>query len=203
MNNDSHNVAMERALKFQREQPQDLLADALSLPRRVAGMNAKPMIRINPILDLLGRFSDAASPYVACKRGCNHCCHIQVAITGVEAQLLGSKIGVRPAKLNPPQLRPRDSFGYNTPCTFLENGECSIYEHRPFACRNHSSFEMTDEACRLTNSDGSPRQGGKLLTPEFPGVKEALNVVVNLVGKTEYADIRDYFPNGIRSHSEA
>lgn len=199
MDNGSGNGAKERALRFQRAQPPELIAEASSLCRRVAGMNAKPMVRINPILDLLGRFSEAAAPYVACKPGCTHCCHIQVAITGVEAELLGNKIGVKPARLNPPRLRPQESFGYNTPCTFLDNGECSIYEHRPFVCRNHSSFELTDEPCRLTNEDGSRRTGSTALTPDYPSVKEALNLVVNLVGKTEYADIRDYFPSGISS----
>lgn len=191
-------TAKTRSRKFQQEQPRELLLEASLLPQKVKGMNAKPMIRINPILDLADRFSKAVQPYTACKRGCNHCCHIEVAITGVEAQLLGSKIGVQPAKLNPPELRPKGSFSYDTPCSFLENGECSIYEHRPFVCRNHSSFELTDEPCRLTNNDGSERNYGQLITPDFPGIKEALNIVVNLVGRTEYADIRDYFPNGNR-----
>jgi Fe-S-cluster containining protein len=193
-----HEEAINRSRRFQMEQPRELVNEALALPGKVAKMNAKPMIRINPILDLAGKFSKAVQPYTACQDGCSHCCHIEVAITGIEALQLGSKIGVKPAKLSPAKLRPKGSFSYETPCTFLVNNRCSIYEHRPFACRNHSSFEPTDEPCKLTNSDGTKKVSGQLVTPDFPGLKEALNVVVNLVGKTEYADIRDYFPNGNR-----
>jgi Fe-S-cluster containining protein len=188
-------AAESRASAFNREGPEELISEACELPRKVASMNAKLMLRIIPILDVAGKFSDAASPYIACKRGCNHCCHIQVAITGLEAQLLGHKIGVKPANLQPPRLRPQESFDYRTPCTFLENGECSIYDNRPLVCRTHASFEVDADECRLTDENGIRRRGG-VHTPDFPGVKEALNVVVNLFGKTQYADIRDYFPNG-------
>lgn len=192
----SSTTAEERAAAFKHQWPRELLVEAIELPKKVASMNAKPMLRILPILDVVGRFSEAATAYVACSRGCNHCCHIQVAITGLEAQLLGNRIGVKPVVLQQPRLRPQESFDYNTPCTFLENNECSIYDNRPFVCRNHSSFETSADSCRLTDENGGRRQGVQLLTPDFPGVKEALNVVVNLVGRTDYADIRDYFPNG-------
>lgn len=192
----SREATLARIRQFQIHQPRELIDETAVLRQKVLKMNAKPMIRINPILTIADRLTKALEPYTACKRGCNHCCHIQVAITGVEAQLLGSKIGVPPAKLAPPKLRPQSSFSYETPCTFLKDGECGIYEHRPFACRNHASFESTDEPCKLTNSDGSPRSGAEVITPDFPELKDALNAVVNLVGKTEYADIRDYFPRG-------
>lgn len=191
-------TADERAEASIRQRPISLLREAYELPKKVATMNAKPMLRILPILDVVGRFSEAATPYVACSKGCNHCCHIQVAITGLEAQLLGNRIGVKPSVLKPPRLRPQTDFDYTTPCTFLEDGACSIYENRPFVCRSHSSFETTADACRITDDNGERRQGVQLMTPDYPGVKEALNVVVNAYGKTEYADIRDYFPNGRR-----
>jgi hypothetical protein len=184
-----------RLAAIRRDQPMSLLVEANNLPTKVATMNAKLMLRINPILEMTSRFSDAAGPYVACKRGCNHCCHIQVAITRIEAQLLGNRIGVNPAPMPTPQLRPQDSYNYKTPCTFLENGECSIYEDRPYVCRAHASLEANEDPCRLTDEQGHDRNG-KISRPNFPGVAEALNVVLKLAGKTDYADIRDYFPNG-------
>jgi hypothetical protein len=190
---DNHEAAKARSREFHQARPKELVLEAELLPQKILEMNAKPMIRINPILDLADKFSRAAGPYVACKQGCSHCCHIEVGITGVEAMLLASKIGVQPAKVTP--SKTKRTYGYNTPCTFLRNNECSIYEHRPFACRNHASFESSEDPCRLTDSDGNPRVG-TVITPNFPGIRDALNVVFKLVGKTNYADIRDYFPAG-------
>lgn len=187
--------AESRVAAFREAQSKELVLEALDLPRKVAAMNARPMLRIIPILEVASQFSDAVTPYVACKRGCNHCCHIQVAITRTEAQLLGSRIGVQPSAMKTPRLRPQDSYSYQTPCTFLENGECSIYDSRPLACRKHASFEANEEPCRLTDQAGN-HLNAKIAIPNFPGIVDAFNVVMKLVGKTDYADIRDYFPNG-------
>ena len=103
--------------------------------KRVLGMNARPAIkikRIHVITDLAFRH---ATGRAACSRGCSHCCYIAVALTTVEAKAIGEQIGVE--SKNIADVAPRDpkSFSRDTPCPFLENDECSIYEHRPLECR--------------------------------------------------------------------
>lgn len=35
------------------------------------------------------------------------------------------------------------------PCPFLHEQRCSVYEHRPNACRTHFSLDVDDLLCRL------------------------------------------------------
>ena len=39
-----------------------------------------------------------------------------------------------------------------TPCPFLDNGSCSIYQHRPLACRSHFSIR-NPEQCHPQSPD--------------------------------------------------
>jgi Fe-S-cluster containining protein len=86
----------------------------------------------------------------ACKPGCSHCCHVPVSITDVEARLIGQRVGIAPQSVpDAPGTEaavalehlpgaPEKSAGYTAPCPFLANDRCSIYEHRPLACRAHA-----------------------------------------------------------------
>jgi len=91
--------------------------------------------------DVAVRMQAAIAPNSACKgRGCSACCYISVVISDVEADALGSNLGVLPRK-KVAQERREDVVDawFGVPCTFLRNGECSIYENRPIACvLNHS-----------------------------------------------------------------
>ena len=86
-----------------------------------------------------------------------------MVITSVEAQLIGEAVRRKPARLKE-ALRLKDAAtdpGYagrqrsaehrvlGTPCPFLKQGECSVYEHRPFACRTHLSLDDDDLLCQL------------------------------------------------------
>lgn len=87
---------------------------------------------------------------VACRRGCNHCCHIAVAVFEDEAKMIGAHLNVEPEK--PPRYRMDFNdvpFGPSFPCTFLKNGECSIYEHRPLNCRTHVNMDVDALLCEM------------------------------------------------------
>lgn len=88
---------------------------------------------------------------IACKKGCDHCCYAQVSLTPPEAFLIVQCIK------NTYSLKKRDALmkrvtgnlrltqdksideridvWQQTPCIFLENGACSIYNVRPLICR--------------------------------------------------------------------
>jgi hypothetical protein len=105
------------------------------------------------LVDEIGAFNEGN---VACRRGCSHCCHIAVLLTVEEAQVIGRRIG-RPPAHAPPRTDADDfDYGYHSPCTFLVDGECSIYENRPLACRVHYSLDVDALLCELTPPEPKP-----------------------------------------------
>ncbi|TCK36703.1 putative zinc- or iron-chelating protein [Paraburkholderia sp. BL8N3] len=127
---------------------------------------------------------------VACKRGCSHCCHIAVAIMPQEAQVIGSRIRRTPRD----DVKLRASFadfdfGYHNPCTFLKEGECSIYANRPLACRVHYSLDVDALLCKLHPPATTP-------VPFLNSEKFHLTAmhIANVQYRDTLADIREYFP---------
>jgi putative zinc- or iron-chelating protein len=109
---------------------------------------------------LLARAPEGA---VACKAGCDHCCHQAVGVTAPEALAIvdhlkstrssgelarvAAKISERHAKTS--HLSSQDRFSPDHPCPFLEAGQCSIYDARPLACRGMNSLDAGECATRL------------------------------------------------------
>ena len=86
-------------------------------------------------LEKLYIFMDELYTFVAkftpCKKGCSLCCHNEVSVSLLEAEYIEKHTGIKQSF----NLDIKDFPG--TPCPFLNNGACSIYEHRPFVCRRH------------------------------------------------------------------
>ena len=138
---------------------------------------------------LVDEFARVVEPLAACRRSCAHCCHIRVEMTQLEAERLGSAIGRAPNTRQRYMPAEEGAYGYDTPCPFLAEGECSVYEHRPFACRKHHSVDADDLFCRLD------------LPPEFaasvPRVQPNAALLAYAAAVTPsmgVADIRDWFP---------
>jgi len=74
---------------------------------------------------------------ISCKSGCSACCHIQVRIADVEAELLLEAYDFDADVLNRiSQLsKIKDGEWGVRACPFLKSNKCSVYEHRPAACR--------------------------------------------------------------------
>lgn len=82
---------------------------------------------------------DFIHKFTVCEKGCNHCCHYEIAITDLEVEYIKSKIKIKKSNLNP----------FAKSCPFLKKGICSIYEYRPFICRRHLSIADTSKWCKL------------------------------------------------------
>lgn len=145
----------------------------------------------------------------ACRRGCAHCCHLPVAITSVEAHLIGEVVGREPARvtsalrlkdaaLDPTyadRQRAAEQRVVGTACPFLKHGECSIYEHRPFACRTHLSLDDDDLLCRLIDGVDVP--------VPYANASMVYGVFLASQPNEQLADIREFFPGGAEATNPA
>lgn len=100
---------------------------------------------------------EAIGQEVSCKQGCHGCCYQLVASSLVEClpivtHMLTSPLRSRYQRMIPTmQLHTRmlQSEGMNSekwflmknPCPLLNKGECTVYEHRPSACRTMISVD--------------------------------------------------------------
>lgn len=130
---------------------------------------------------------EATNGLVPCKKGCAHCCHIPVLMHYHEAATISKLTGRKMRALD--SYTAEANFHYTgTPCPFLEENRCSIYQSRPFACRVHYSLDRDESRCVLTGE----RQSVPYLN------RKAFDMAyVNAIGTDNdirVADIRDFFP---------
>lgn len=129
-------------------------------------------------------------PASACKKGCSHCCHIPVAVSDLEASVIGKRIWMRPHTPSYAQAPSERAYGYNHPCPFLTAGVCSIYAHRPFACRVHFNMDRDDLLCRLLPD--------MLVPVPYADMRQLQQAYVMLEPNARLADVREFFPTGLK-----
>lgn len=108
----------------------------------------------------------AARDTVACRSGCDACCHVPVGVQAHEVLIAAHHLQLQfsPTDLEAVVARAaehRAAFAglsgleqtaLKTPCVLLRQGSCSIYEARPEACRSHHSNNAA--ACRTNLESG-------------------------------------------------
>jgi Fe-S-cluster containining protein len=144
------------------------------------------LIRLRHIAGERSRFFASSS---ACGSGCNHCCHIETTVPRSEAKVIAKAIGRRlaepDAQLNIQTIAGRRKF-FGVPCSFLVDGKCSIYAHRPLVCRTLVNLDSVDTLCRLV-------PGVEVPVPYLQAV-EMQGYFAYLTQDEQYADIREWFP---------
>jgi Fe-S-cluster containining protein len=181
--------ARERREAFVAAIPVTLRQAEDRLSKVVVELNASARSKLQKIYTIADELSKVREPFVACKDGCASCCHMNVSLTAAEANRLGQAIGRRPLNLLRTIKRSLDHFA-GQPCPFLDAGHrCSIYAHRPLACRKHSSFFEDDAACQadVMNDLEVPMLS-------FSGLDAALFHVSDKKSDPVLGDIRDFFP---------
>ena len=157
----------------------------------------------------------AAMPQSACRSGCSSCCHINVSVSESEARVISKETGIPMA--SPPDdqvilvgdLTTREGLQrfedakeahmqgrFGQPCTFLKDGRCSIYEHRPMACRQQINLDDDDLLCRLVEGESIP-------VPYLNQQPSQIAYVMLWGERSRLADIRDWFPPGLRATQES
>ena len=161
-----------------------------SLPRLVEGSEQldRKVIKLRKVAD---EAAAVIAPFTPCARGCDACCHNPALISEVDATLIAQATG---AKLSTPQriidltAGPEARNEYFAPyvgvaCTFLKDGACSIYKHRPVVCRVHHSIENSAAGC----------DGGR--QPAAVDLTEVFLAELRMMGRMMiYADVREFFP---------
>lgn len=113
-----------------------------------------------------GMLARAPAGAVACRRGCDHCCHQSVSVTPPEALAIVEHLQqkARPAlarlvarvgdlHLRTAGLSAAKRFSPEFPCPLLEDGGCVAYEVRPLSCRGMNALDAADCATRLRDPE--------------------------------------------------
>ena len=135
---------VEQRMGLQRRQE---FAGRLSAVVRGAGSVS---VRLRELYRFADEHMALTNGIAACHRGCAHCCHTAVGLFRPEAQMLGKAIGRRPRIVVGHHPLTSVEVGYQNPCAFLHGNECSIYEHRPLACRILINIDSEPTLCELT-----------------------------------------------------
>lgn len=133
-------------------------------------------------------------PNTPCKRGCSHCCHIAVAVTKTEADLIGEYTGRVPAILparSGQEMIDNINAGIKSylgvPCVFLGvEGECTIYPVRPIPCILHHTVAPDSTCCDTTKG-----------VQRVPALDvHSVSIAMGFVCQDEpIADLREFFPS--------
>lgn len=144
------------------------------VPTRLASLVPSMHQLCNGIVGLAIRREESFGSIITCRAGCGVCCHQLVPISAPEAFFLRdylnsltperrvrteerfSKIedimksaGLIERLMNLEKTQEheaiaRDYFHLKMQCPFLEENSCSIYQYRPFACREYNVVSPSD-----------------------------------------------------------
>jgi len=136
---------LRKTIKRLTEQKKEFLRKYRRGPDRARGVHGE----IDEVL-VQSRIED---PYlhsmVTCRKGCNHCCHMQVMITDDDADLLADivksgKVSIDMDALKRQAAYPVDEMFWikipkaDAKCVFLgDDGLCKVYDDRPTECRKY------------------------------------------------------------------
>lgn len=123
-----------------------------------------------------------------CKRGCTHCCYLDVDVSLLEAAFIAKHTSYTQV-----YRTQRIRKGYHesrTYCGFLDqqSGSCTIYDVRPMACRTFFAFD-SPELCDRDN--GTTEHA--IFTSNDHGVLKHFRNQLIATSDGRYADIREWF----------
>lgn len=140
------------------------------------------LTKLRSLYEFMGELSEYVQKCSPCKKGCSHCCHIEVSISELEAEYIKKIEGIKPTKA------AVTGNTYGSPCPFLKKGSCSIYKSRPFVCRRHVTVDDSPRWCHIDVCNSI-----ELTFPRFTEVDSVYDILVQESGLFKRFDIRELF----------
>jgi Fe-S-cluster containining protein len=149
---DGSGVVEQKLAALLAEHPWMVLEEASEAVTRIASENASAKSKRRKVIAIANRVTAALAPHVACKPGCSQCCHMNTMIYEHEAVRLAEVSGRTLVRLPFRSLDVVHAEGLKfngTPCPFLAENQCSVYEDRPLVCRTHHSLREGTDECSM------------------------------------------------------
>ena len=185
--NEPIEIAQENARRnheqITRQLPKSLVQKEDKLFQRISNHKGNAFTKLKAVYELMDELYSFTSKFTPCKKGCNSCCHYPISISELEIDYIESSSQLK--RLNPP--RPKSDF-HGNPCPFLTDGACSIYQIRPFVCRQHIALTKTSTWCDPDRSNSA-----ELTQLRFSEVTKSYDLIINQNGKASRFDIRQVF----------
>ncbi|EHR1005848.1 YkgJ family cysteine cluster protein [Vibrio parahaemolyticus] len=165
------------------EIPKNLLAESRTLQGKLDEYDEDPFMKLERVYGFLNSFGEFAKTFSVCSKGCSACCQNDVLITTLEANYIAKKTDYKVKR------KFRLSKNNRTPCPFLKEGSCSIYQYRPFNCRTLYTLDDPKYCDTSEKHQLYGLRGGE----GIPLIHQYKNYVNRLNANRRSADIRDFF----------
>ena len=175
-------IAWDNLSDISKQIPPTLFDREKRLVETINKSGGTPMVKLRRLYSFMDELFGFVAKYTPCKKGCSHCCYIKVEISAIEAEYIEKSLGI---KQNP---HPIETNCFGTPCPFLKDNSCSIYELRPFVCRKHVVLFDNPKWCDIDICNLH-------LFPKivFTEVDECHNLITLNDGNVQSYDIRQLF----------
>jgi len=191
--------ATARLAAIERDMTPDWQASMHASITKLNSEASSPRSKLPKLYAMMELVGEVRAPHLACSAGCTSCCRtIPVEISDLEAKHIASAIG-RPHAVLPPGRHtiPTSSPQYvNTPCTFLVDNLCSIYEHRPYNCRSLAVVDRDALTCSPENTALTRAKDPRAVPVPMTKMQAFDPSYAALTDRsgTVWADIRQFFP---------
>lgn len=157
--------------------------------------NSSRRVKVFKLQQIMSDVREFTTPHVPCQKGCSNCCYIRVEVSQVEADAIGQRIGRAAVQLKPTHRMPeKTTFNKSTPCTFLKDGLCSIYDVRPLSCRNAVNLDVDNLLCSFENLDLANARDPRAVGIHYMGMGPIQFAYNRVSAGAVFGDIRDFFP---------
>jgi Fe-S-cluster containining protein len=147
------------------------------------------------LAEMFGRSNPTSPDALACKRGCNHCCHRPVSTSAPVVLRIAAALRERSSEAEFARVLARvvalDEKTHGLPfsprsrpplpCAFLVDGACSIYDVRPLVCRAWNSAD--EDSCRQALQEEAVQMRFDLFQrTTFSGVEKGMQAALRAGG---------------------
>ncbi|GAB2679357.1 YkgJ family cysteine cluster protein [Aliiglaciecola aliphaticivorans] len=179
----ANQAAQSNFNKLSDSMPRKLVEKEAKITKRLSKAKIPTSKKLRKLYELMEELAVHIGKFTPCSKGCNHCCNYPVTISNIEIKNIETGTGIQRKPLI--VMQERHNF---TPCPFLKDGACSIYDVRPFVCRRHVTMTETNEWCKPEHAFD---YSFPLLT--FTEINKSYDLIRVESGEPSLIDIRDAF----------